>query len=95
MPASVPKTCPILAPQAPQSLTFGQLGMEKNMETTIMGYIGSTKRIHSFIPSSQEVRNTLPKSKKFGPHVGGRKSCGRAGCQILQQSSQVRRTPMQ
>ena len=25
--------------------------MEKKMETTIMGYIGTTIRIHSFIPS--------------------------------------------
>ena len=29
----------------------GNEGMEKNMETAIMGYIGTTIRIHSFIPS--------------------------------------------
>ena len=29
----------------------GNRGMEKKMETTIMGYKGTTKRIHSFIPS--------------------------------------------
>ena len=29
--------------------------MEKNMETTIMGYIGTTIRIHSFIPSQPKV----------------------------------------
>ena len=28
----------------------GDEGMEKKMETTIMGYIGTTIRIHSFIP---------------------------------------------
>ena len=31
-------------------------GMEKNMETTIMGYIGTTIRIHSFIPSKPKAR---------------------------------------
>ena len=29
----------------------GNEGIEKQMETTIMGYIGTTIRIHSFIPS--------------------------------------------
>ena len=29
------------------------------METTMMGYIGTTVRIHSFIPSQQKVRLTL------------------------------------
>ena len=29
----------------------GNEGMEKNMETIIMGYIGTYIRIHSFIPS--------------------------------------------
>ena len=29
----------------------GNEGMEKNMETTIMGYIGTTVRIHSLVPS--------------------------------------------
>ena len=29
----------------------GNQGMEKKMETAIMGYIGTTVRIHSFIPS--------------------------------------------
>ena len=29
----------------------GNEGMEKKMETIIMGYIGITTRIHSFIPS--------------------------------------------
>ena len=29
----------------------GNEGVEKNMETTIMGYLGTTTRIHSFIPS--------------------------------------------
>ena len=34
--------------------SFGELGMKewtKNMETTIMGCIGTTVRIHFFIPS--------------------------------------------
>ena len=30
--------------------------MEKNMETTILGYIGITIRIRSFIPSRAKVR---------------------------------------
>ena len=30
---------------------FGVEGIEKKMETTTMGYIGTTVRIHSFIPS--------------------------------------------
>ena len=29
----------------------GNEGMEKKMETTILGYIGTTLRMHSFIPS--------------------------------------------
>ena len=29
----------------------GNGGMEETMETTIVGYIGTTMRIHSFIPS--------------------------------------------
>ena len=29
--------------------------MEEKMETTIMGYIGTTMRIHSFIPSQPKV----------------------------------------
>ena len=29
----------------------GNEGMKKNMETTIMGYVGTTIRIHSFIHS--------------------------------------------
>ena len=29
------------------TLEFGNDGMEKKMETTIMGYIGTTLRIHS------------------------------------------------
>ena len=29
----------------------GTEGMEKKMETTILGCIGTTRRIHSFIPS--------------------------------------------
>ena len=29
----------------------GNEGPEKNMEITILGYIGTTKRIHSFISS--------------------------------------------
>ena len=29
----------------------GNEGMEKKTETTILGYIGSSVRIHSFIPS--------------------------------------------
>ena len=29
----------------------GNEGMEKKMDTTIMGYVGTTLRIHSFIPS--------------------------------------------
>ena len=29
----------------------GNEGMETNMETTIMGYIGNTIRIHSFTPT--------------------------------------------
>ena len=29
----------------------GDEEMEKNMETTIIGYIGTTMRTHSFIPS--------------------------------------------
>ena len=29
----------------------GNEGMEKKMETTIMGYVGITMRVHSFIPS--------------------------------------------
>ena len=29
----------------------GNEGMEKNMEIAVMGYIGTTIRIHSFIPS--------------------------------------------
>ena len=33
--------------------------MEKTMEATIMGYLGTTIRIHSFIPS-------YPKGKLFG-----------------------------
>ena len=28
----------------------GKEGMEKKMETTIMGHIGTTIRVHSFIP---------------------------------------------
>ena len=28
----------------------GTEGMEKNMETTIMSYIGTAIRIHSFVP---------------------------------------------
>ena len=30
--------------------------MEKNMETTMMGHIGTTLRIHSFIASEPKVR---------------------------------------
>ena len=30
---------------------WGLEGTEKKMETTVMGYIGATVRIHSFIPS--------------------------------------------
>ena len=30
---------------------FWKEGMEKNMETTMMGYVGITIRIHCFIPS--------------------------------------------
>ena len=34
----------------------GNEGMEKNMETTIMGYIGTALRIRSFIRSSPKAR---------------------------------------
>ena len=34
--------------------------MEKKMATTIMGYIGTTTRIHSSIPGSPEVRLLKP-----------------------------------
>ena len=30
--------------------------MEKKMETTILGYIGTTSKAHSFIPSEPKVR---------------------------------------
>ena len=29
--------------------------MEKKMEATVMGYVGTTIRIHSFIPSQPKV----------------------------------------
>ena len=32
-------------------LLAGNEGMEKKIETTIMGYLGITTKIHSFIPS--------------------------------------------
>ena len=41
--------------------------MEKKMETTIMGYIGTTIRIHSFIPSS-------PKESKLQYRLQNRRS---------------------
>ena len=31
-------------------------GMEKEMETSIMGYIGTTVSVHSFIPSYPKAR---------------------------------------
>ena len=34
--------------------------MEKTMETTTMGYIGTTLRIHSFIPSYPKVSSMRP-----------------------------------
>ena len=34
----------------------GKGGMEKNMETTITGYLGTATRLQSFIPSFQKVR---------------------------------------
>ena len=33
--------------------------MEKKMETTMMEYIGTTMRIHSFIPSLPKVREKV------------------------------------
>ena len=32
-------------------LVAGNEGMEKKMETTIMGHLGTSRRIHSFLPS--------------------------------------------
>ena len=37
----------------------GDEGMEKRTETTIMGYIGITIRIHSFIPSQPKASWSL------------------------------------
>ena len=34
---------------------WGLEGMEKKLETTRMGYMGTTVRIHSFIPSQPKV----------------------------------------
>ena len=34
----------------------GNEGMERKMQLTIMGYIGPTIRIHSFIPSQPKIR---------------------------------------
>ena len=48
------------------SRVWGVEGMEKTMETTMMGYIGTTVRIHSFIPSQPKVRLTLLGSLSFG-----------------------------
>ena len=38
----------------------GNERMEKTMETTTMGYIGTTLRIHSFIPSYPKVSSMRP-----------------------------------
>ena len=42
-------------------MALGALGMERKMETTIMGFIGTmtTMRIHSFIPSQPKARTCL------------------------------------
>ena len=40
--------------------------MEKNMEATIMGYIGTTIRIHSFIPSQPKVRLVAAEAMVLG-----------------------------
>ena len=37
--------------------------MEKNLESTIMGYIGTTLRIHSFIPSRPTA--SIPITRSF------------------------------
>ena len=50
-----PEMCPLLCWVARRDKTglwfVGNEGMEKRMETTIMGDIGIAIRIHSFIPS--------------------------------------------
>ena len=42
--------------------------MEKKMEATIMGYVGTTIRIHSFTPRQPTVRHSTDK-KPVSPHV--------------------------
>ena len=46
-------------PKQPYPWLAGDEGMEKNMEATIMRYIGTTTRILSFIPSQPEVRSPI------------------------------------
>ena len=41
--------------------------MEKNMETTTMGYIRTTVRIHSLIPSYPKVRFVQLLLRNWGP----------------------------
>ena len=44
-------------------LAFAQLGIKewKRMETTVMGYVGTTRRIHSFIPSYPKASLSVPR----------------------------------
>ena len=43
--------------------------MEKKMETTILGYMGTIRRIHAFIPSEPKI--SLGGFKPWGLEVWG------------------------